>query len=159
MRQEVLFVRVCRQLRERHTKLEEFATWLALLRRVQGGEGQRAQQEETALALWDMCLAYGAKPALEVHQDKFDDMKEDSAVLTKVQCHRLPVLLHTVSPARQCWKTHRCSGALSGLLTSQQHLSLSVQIGEHCVGLPTAISLSSFCTGSANGSVSMHGLF
>ena len=77
---------VFRQLRERHTKLEEFAGWLGLLRRVQSGEGQRLQQEEIALALWDMYLAYGGKPLLEQHQDKFDDMKEDSAVFTKVAC-------------------------------------------------------------------------
>ena len=86
---------VCRQLRERHTKLEEFASWLGLLRRVQSGEGQRVQQEEIALALWDMYLAYGGKPLLEQHQDKFDDMKEDSAVFTKVAgpAYHLPTRL------------------------------------------------------------------
>lgn len=73
-----------RQLRERHTKLEEFGSWVGLLRQVQGREVERLQQEETALALWDMYLAYGGKPVLEQHQDKFDDLKEDSAVFTKV---------------------------------------------------------------------------
>lgn len=75
---------VSRQLRERHTKLEDFASWLGLLRRVQAGEVGRLQQEETALAVWDMYLPYGAKPMLELHQDKFDEMKEESAVFTKV---------------------------------------------------------------------------
>lgn len=75
---------VSRQLRERHTKLEDFASWLGLLRRVQAGEVQRLQQEETALALWDMYLAYGGKPMLEQHQDKLDEMKEESAAFTKV---------------------------------------------------------------------------
>ena len=74
---------VSRQLRERHTKLEDFASWLGLLRRVQAGEVHRLQQEETALALWDMFLTYGGKP-LEQHQDKFDEMKEESATFTKV---------------------------------------------------------------------------
>jgi len=60
-------------VRERHTKLEEFAGWLACLRRVQAQEGQRQQHQETALALWDMYLAYGGKP-LPDQQDKFDEM-------------------------------------------------------------------------------------
>lgn len=72
-----------RQVRERHTKLEEFAGWLACLRRVQAQEGQRQQHQETALALWDMYLAYGGKP-LPDQQDKFDEMKEDAAVFQKV---------------------------------------------------------------------------
>lgn len=81
-----------RQLRERHTKLEDFASWVGLLRGVQAAEGHRLQQEETALALWEMYLAYGGKPMLEQHQDKFDEMKEDSAVFTRVCCpHRPPV--------------------------------------------------------------------
>ncbi|KAL0028497.1 hypothetical protein WJX77_010302 [Trebouxia sp. C0004] len=71
-----------KQVRERHTKLEEFAGWLACLRRVQAQEGQRQQQQETALALWDMYLAYGGKP-LPDQQDKFDEMKEDAAVFQK----------------------------------------------------------------------------
>lgn len=75
---------MCRQLRERHTKLEDFAGWVGLLRGVQAAEGHRLQQEETAVALWDMYLAYGGKPMLEQHQDKFDEMKEDSAVFAKV---------------------------------------------------------------------------
>lgn len=70
-------------MRERHTKLEEFAGWLACLRRVQAQEGQRQQHQETALALWDMYLAYGGKP-LPDQQDKFDEMKEDAAVFQKV---------------------------------------------------------------------------
>ena len=77
-----------RQLRERHTKLEDFASWLELLRWVQGGEVQRLQQEETALALWEMYLSYGGKP-LEQYQDKFDEMKEESAAVTKV-CSTCP---------------------------------------------------------------------
>ncbi len=76
-------VACARQVRERHTKLEEFAGWLACLRRVQAQEGQRQQHQEIALALWDMYLAYGGKP-LPDQQDKFDEMKEDAAVFQKV---------------------------------------------------------------------------
>lgn len=72
-----------RQVRERHTKLEEFAIWLASLMRVQAQEQQRQQQEETAVALWDMYLAYGGKPGSD-QQERFDEMKEDSAVFQKV---------------------------------------------------------------------------
>ena len=72
-----------RQVRERYTKLEDFASWLAGLQRVQGQEGQRQQAQETALALWDMYLAYGGKPLLD-QQEKFDEMKEDAAVFQKV---------------------------------------------------------------------------
>ncbi|KAA6424307.1 MAG: hypothetical protein FRX49_05519 [Trebouxia sp. A1-2] len=58
------------------------ARWLACLKRVQAQEGQRQQHQETALALWDMYLAYGGKP-LPDQQDKFDEMKEDAAVFQK----------------------------------------------------------------------------
>lgn len=85
-----------RQLRERHTKLEDFASWLGLVRRVQGGDVRRLQQEETALALWHMYLTYGGKP-LEQHQDKFDEMKEESAAFTKVCSTSLPLLLLSVA--------------------------------------------------------------
>lgn len=70
-------------MRERYTKLEDFASWLAGLQRVQAQEGQRQQAQETALALWDMYLAYGGKPLLD-QQEKFDEMKEDAAVFQKV---------------------------------------------------------------------------
>ena len=70
-------------MRERYTKLEDFASWLAGLQRVQAQEGQRQQVQETALALWDMYLAYGGKPLLD-QQEKFDEMKEDAAVFQKV---------------------------------------------------------------------------
>ena len=72
-------------MRERHNKLDEFAGWLGVLRRVQGQEVQRLHQEETALALWDMYLAYGGKPVPD-QQEKFDEMKEDSAAFQKVDC-------------------------------------------------------------------------
>ena len=71
-------------MRERHNKLDEFAGWLAVVKRVQGQEQQRQQQEETALALSDMYLAYGGKPIAD-QQEKFDEMKEDSAAFQKVQ--------------------------------------------------------------------------
>lgn len=72
-----------RQVRERHNKLDEFAAWLAVLKGVQAQELQRQHQEETALALWDMFLAYGGKAGLD-QQEKFDEMKENSAAFQKV---------------------------------------------------------------------------
>ncbi len=95
--------------------MEEFAGWLACLRRVQAQEGQRQQHQETALALWDMYLAYGGKP-LPDQQDKFDEMKEDAAVFQKV--HLLVFLHHdndqptvtAVFQGHSDWatKTRRC---------------------------------------------------
>lgn len=88
-------------MRERHTKLEEFGGWLGVLKRVQAQEGQRQQQEETALALWDMYLAYGGK-SVQDQQEKFDEMKEDSAVFQKVA-------LCCCWSALQSWCGRRCT--------------------------------------------------
>ena len=126
-----------RQVRERHTKLEEFAIWLASLMKVQAQEQQRQQQEEIAVALWDMYLAYGGKPGSD-QQERFDEMKEDSAVFQKVHS---PAALpeNAVTAVAFCANTNLLHflRMLSLQLHSCKHqlLHMSVPTAEDCLNL------------------------
>lgn len=73
----------CRQSKERHARLSDFAAWYGTLQRVQAQQQHFQQQQDIAQSMWEMFVAFGGKP-LQDQQDSFDEMKEDAATFSKV---------------------------------------------------------------------------
>lgn len=75
---------LCRLLKERHTRLADFAAWFSALQKVQSQQQHFQQQQDIAVAMWDMFLGFGGK-AMQDQADRFDEMKEDAATFSKVR--------------------------------------------------------------------------